>query len=117
LESDPDPIKQFLAPNSVNKVLQYNMIARLEDAMEIERWRTSSPLLEAPRMDPQSWPVEPQDYKQECTEHEFTGGVNSKSAWRAARLQSSCTGVHSRTRHRSAMALTVYDTNHRSDGN
>jgi hypothetical protein len=30
-------------------------------------------------MDPQSWPAEPQDYKQECTEHAFTG-VNSKSA-------------------------------------
>jgi hypothetical protein len=42
-------------------------------------------LLEAPRMDPQSWPAEPQDYKQECTEHAFTG-VNSKSAWRATRL-------------------------------
>jgi hypothetical protein len=46
-------------------------------------------------------------YKQECTEHAFTG-VKSKSAWRAVRLQSSCTGVHSRTRHRSAMALTIY---------
>jgi hypothetical protein len=66
-------------------------------------------------MDPRSWPVEPQDYKQECTEHAFTG-VKSKSARRAARLQSSCTGVHSRTRHRSAMALTVYYTDHRSDG-
>jgi hypothetical protein len=67
-------------------------------------------------MDPQSRPAEPQDYKQECTEHAFTG-VNSKSAWRAARLQLSCTGVHSRTRHRSAMALTMYYADHRSDGN
>jgi hypothetical protein len=42
-------------------------------------------VLEAPRMDPRTWPAEPQDYKQECTEHVFTG-VNSKSAWIAARL-------------------------------
>jgi hypothetical protein len=34
LESDPDPIKRFLAP-CVNKV-QYNLIARLDDAMELE---------------------------------------------------------------------------------
>jgi hypothetical protein len=40
------------------------------------------------------------------TEQVFTG-VDSKSAWRAARLQSSCTGVHSRTRQRSAMVLTM----------
>jgi hypothetical protein len=66
-------------------------------------------------MDPRSGPAEPQDYKQECTEHAFTG-VNSKPAWRAERLQSSCTGVHSRTRHRSAMALTVYYAYHRSNG-
>jgi hypothetical protein len=33
-------------------------------------------------MDPRSWPAEPQDYKQECTEHANTG-VNSKPAWRA----------------------------------
>jgi hypothetical protein len=64
-------------------------------------------LLEAPRIDPRSRPAKPQDYKQERTEHAFTG-VNNKLAWRAARLQSSCTGVHSRTRHRSAMAITVY---------
>jgi hypothetical protein len=50
------------------------------------------------------------------SEHASTG-VNSKSAWRATRLQSSCTGVHSRTRHRSAMAVTVYYADHRSDGN
>jgi hypothetical protein len=49
------------------------------------------------------------------TEQVFTG-VNSKSAWRAARLQSSCTGVHSRTRQRSAMVLTIDYANHRSDG-
>jgi hypothetical protein len=42
--------------------------------------------------------------------------VKSKSAWRAARLQSSCTGVHSRTRQRSAMVLTMNYANHRSDG-
>jgi hypothetical protein len=34
----------------------------------------------------------------------------------AARLQSSCTGVHSRTRQRSAMALTMNYANHTSDG-
>jgi hypothetical protein len=34
LERDPDPIKRFLAP-CVNKV-QYNLIARLDDAMELE---------------------------------------------------------------------------------
>ncbi len=56
------------------------------------------------------------DYKQGCTDYAFTG-VNSKLAWRAARLQSSCTGVHSRTRHWSAMALTMYYANQRSDGN
>jgi hypothetical protein len=66
-------------------------------------------------MDPRSRPAEPQDYEQECTEHAFTG-VNSKSAWRAARLQSSCIGVHRRTRQRSVMALTMYYANHRSDG-
>jgi hypothetical protein len=66
-------------------------------------------------MDPRKRPAEPQDYKQECTEHAFTG-VNSKLAWRAARLLSSCTGVHSRTSHRSAMALTMYYAEHRSDG-
>jgi hypothetical protein len=49
------------------------------------------------------------------TEQGFTG-VNSKLAWRAARLQSSCTGVHSRTRQRSAMVLTMNYANHRSDG-
>jgi hypothetical protein len=49
------------------------------------------------------------------TEQVFTG-VNSKSAWRAARLQSICTGVHSRTRQRSAMVLTMNYANHRSDG-
>jgi hypothetical protein len=49
------------------------------------------------------------------TEQVFTG-VNSKLAWRAARLQSSCTGVHSRTRQRSAMVLTMNYANHRSDG-
>jgi hypothetical protein len=49
------------------------------------------------------------------TEQVFTG-VNSKSAWRATRLQSSCTGVHSRTRQRSAMVLTMNYANHRSDG-
>jgi hypothetical protein len=49
------------------------------------------------------------------TEQVFTG-VNSKLAWRATRLQSSCTGVHSRTRHRSAMTVTVYYADHRSDG-
>jgi hypothetical protein len=43
-------------------------------------------------------------------------GVNSKSAWRVPRLQSSCTGVHSRTRQRSAMMLTMNYANHRSDG-
>jgi hypothetical protein len=64
-------------------------------------------------MDPQNRPAEPQDYKQKCTDHVFTG-VNSKLAWRAARLQSSCTGVHSRTRHRRAMTLTMC-TDHRSD--
>jgi hypothetical protein len=95
-------------------------------------------VLEAPRMDPPSWPDgEPQnemslftshgkggsfDYNQECTEHSFTG-VNSKSAWRAARCtehaftepqdcNQSCIGVH-----RSAMALTMYHADHtRSDG-
>jgi hypothetical protein len=66
-------------------------------------------------MDPQSRPAEPEDYKQECTEHAFTG-VNSKPAWRGTGLQSSCTGVHSRKRHRSAIALTMYYANHRSDG-
>jgi hypothetical protein len=49
------------------------------------------------------------------TEQVFTG-VNSKPAWRAARLQSSCTGVHSRTRQRSAMVLTMNYADHRSDG-
>jgi hypothetical protein len=49
------------------------------------------------------------------TEQVFTG-VSSKSAWRAARLQSSCTGVHSRTRQRSAQVLTMNYANHRSDG-
>jgi hypothetical protein len=50
------------------------------------------------------------------TEQVFTG-VNSKSAWRAARLQSSCTsGGRSRTRQRSAMGLTMNYANHRSDG-
>jgi hypothetical protein len=49
------------------------------------------------------------------TEQVFTG-VNSKLAWRAARLQSSCTGVHSRTRQRSAMVLTINYANLRSDG-
>jgi hypothetical protein len=50
------------------------------------------------------------------TEQVFTG-VNIKSAWRAARLQSSCTGVHSRTRQRrSPMVLTMNYVNHRSDG-
>jgi hypothetical protein len=34
LERDPDPIKRFLAP-CVNKV-HYNLIARLDDAMELE---------------------------------------------------------------------------------
>jgi hypothetical protein len=34
LERDPDPIKRFLAP-CVSKV-QYNLIARLDDAMELE---------------------------------------------------------------------------------
>ncbi len=62
-----------------------------------------------------AWRARPQDYKQECTEHAFTG-VKSKSAWRAARLQSSCTGVHSRTRQRSAMVLTMNYADHRSDG-
>jgi hypothetical protein len=43
--------------------------------------------------------------------------VNAKSPWRAARLQSSCTGVHIRTRHRSAMSLAMYyAANQRSDG-
>jgi hypothetical protein len=51
------------------------------------------------------------------TEHPVFTGVNSKLAWRAARLQSSCTGVHSRTRQRSAMVLTMNYANHRSDGN
>jgi hypothetical protein len=50
------------------------------------------------------------------TEQVFTG-VNSKSAWRATRLQSSCTGVHSRIRQMSAMALTMNNADHRSDGN
>jgi hypothetical protein len=50
------------------------------------------------------------------TEQVFTG-VSSKSAWRAARLQSNCTGVHSRTRQRSAMVLTMTYADHRSDGN
>jgi hypothetical protein len=49
------------------------------------------------------------------TEQVFTG-VNSKPAWRAARLQSSCTGVHRRTRQRSAMVLTMNYANHRNDG-
>jgi hypothetical protein len=49
------------------------------------------------------------------TEQVFTG-VNSKSAWRAARLQSSCTGLHSRTRQRSAMVLTMNYADHRSNG-
>jgi hypothetical protein len=49
------------------------------------------------------------------TEQVFIG-VNSKLAWRAARLQSSCTGVHSRTRQRSAMVLTMNYGSHRSDG-
>jgi hypothetical protein len=49
------------------------------------------------------------------TEQVFTG-VNSKLAWRAARLQSSCTGVHSRRRQRSAMVLTMNYAGHRSDG-
>jgi hypothetical protein len=75
-----------------------------------------SSILEAPKLDPRSQPAQRQDYKQECTEHASTG-VNSKLAWRSARLQSSCTGVHSRTRHRSAMALTMYYADHRSDGN
>jgi hypothetical protein len=41
---------------------------------------------------------------------------SSKLPWRATRLQSSCTGVHSRTRQRSAMALTMNYADHRSDG-
>jgi hypothetical protein len=49
------------------------------------------------------------------TEQVFTG-MNSKPAWRAARLQSTCTGVHSRTRQRSAMVLTMNYADHRSDG-
>jgi hypothetical protein len=65
-------------------------------------------------MDPPSRPAKPQDYKQEYTEHAFTG-VNNMLAWRSTRLRSSCTGVHSRTRHRSAMAITVYYADHRSD--
>jgi hypothetical protein len=66
-------------------------------------------------MDPRSRPAKPQDYKQKCTEHAFAG-ANNKLGWGATRLQSSCTGVHSRTRHRSAMAITVYYADHRSDG-
>jgi hypothetical protein len=65
-------------------------------------------------MDPQSWPAEPQDYKQECTKPAFTG-VNSKPVWGAARLRSTCTGVHSTTRHGSAMVITMYYADHRSD--
>jgi hypothetical protein len=49
------------------------------------------------------------------TEQVFTG-VNSKPACRAARLQSSCTGVHNRTRQRSTMVLTMNYANHRSHG-
>jgi hypothetical protein len=71
-------------------------------------------VLEAPRMDPRSRPAEPQDYTQNRWSQEWTA---SKSAWRAARrLQSSCTGVHSRTRQRSAMVLIMNYANHRSDG-
>jgi hypothetical protein len=43
LESDPDPIKRFLAP-CVNKV-QYNLIARLDDAMELEMEDTDNPMI------------------------------------------------------------------------
>jgi hypothetical protein len=53
-------------------------------------------------------------FSQECDGGSKNG--SSKLAWRATRLQSSCTGVHSRTRHRSAMAVTVYYADHRSDG-
>jgi hypothetical protein len=67
-------------------------------------------------MDPQSWPAEPQDYKQECTEHAFTVG-EQQVGLESHKTESSCTGVHSRTRHRSAMALTMYYANHRSDRN
>jgi hypothetical protein len=51
-------------------------------------------------------------FSQECV-----GGSkneSSKLAWRATRLQSSCTGVRSRTRHRSAMAVTVYYADHKA---
>jgi hypothetical protein len=44
--------------------------------------------------------------------------VNSKSAWKAARLQSKSTsGVQSRTSRRSAMVITMNYANHGGDGN
>jgi hypothetical protein len=81
-------------------------------------------------MDPQRWPREPQDemslstsrgreevFTIDCTYRAFTG-VNSKSAWRAPRLQeSSYTGVHSKTRYWNTMVLTMHYTNQRSGGN
>jgi hypothetical protein len=53
-------------------------------------------------------------FSQECVGGSKNG--SSKLAWRAARLQSSCTGVHSRTRQRSANALTMNYADNRSDG-
>jgi hypothetical protein len=53
-------------------------------------------------------------FSQECVGGSKNG--SSKLAWRATRLQSSCTGVHSRTRQMSAMVLTLNYANHRSDG-
>ena len=67
-------------------------------------------------MDPRSRPAEPQDYKQKMHRTCVHRSEQQVGLRRAARLQSSCTGVHSRTRHRSAMALTMYYADHRSDG-
>jgi hypothetical protein len=53
-------------------------------------------------------------FSQECVGGSKNGSI--KLAWRATRLQSSCTGVHSRTRHRSTMAAIVFYADHRSDG-
>jgi hypothetical protein len=54
-------------------------------------------------------------FSQECVGGSKNG--SSKLAWRATRLQSSYTGVHSRKRHMSAMVVTLYYAGHRSDGN
>jgi hypothetical protein len=66
---------------------------------------------------PQEWILEVGLQSLKTIHRTGVHSVNTKAAWRAARLQSSCTGVHSRTRQRSAMVLTMNYAYHRSDGN